>query len=292
MNPRKKDEKKYTKYVGIFLAVIMVGSIGMFFFSGAGNNNNNEQTSENVQVSGFESVPGEHIGITLNSVQDGLQVTPNNVTTAIYMNYDEMKGTPMQYLAGNTSTYDNYYGSNVTKRYSAGYDNSSHIEMHEIDPEVVAFQYYTAPDTYKGYQPLSRGQGIYNVIGTPMLLGEQQSVEDTIDVIEGDGESAQKFNEILQFASTDAPIQQVVDLENEFADQYYVEWDIEDDNSFRRTSLYAEPTENTMNNLTTRASNTSQKGLNYNITEYGNIIKVDITANVSNLNALVKEPIQ
>ncbi|MFW5987683.1 MAG: hypothetical protein ACOCPU_05660, partial [Methanohalophilus sp.] len=38
MSPRKKDEKKYTKYVGIFLAVIMVGSIGMFFFSGSSTN--------------------------------------------------------------------------------------------------------------------------------------------------------------------------------------------------------------------------------------------------------------
>ncbi|APH39641.1 hypothetical protein [Methanohalophilus halophilus] len=292
MSPRKKDEKKYTKYVGIFLAVIMVGSIGMFFFSGAGNNNNNEQTSENGQVSGFESVPGEHIEITLNSIQDGLQVTPDNVTTARYMNIASLKGTPLQYLTGNTSVYNNFYGSNVTKLYSAGYDNSSWIEMHEIDPKVVAFQYYTAPETYKGYQPLSRGQGIYNVIGTPMVLGEQQSVEDTIDVIEGDAESAQKFNEILQFASTDAPIQQVVDLENEFADQYYVEWDIEDDNSFRRTALYADPTENTMTNLTTRASNTSQRGLNYNITEYGNIIKVDITANASNFYAMAMEPIQ
>jgi hypothetical protein len=125
-----------------------------------------------------------------------------------------------------------------------------------------------------------------------MVLGEKQSVEDAIDVIEGDAESAQKFNEILQFASKDAPIQQVVDLENEFADQYYVEWAIEDDRSFRRTALYADPTENTMTNLTTRASNTSQTGLDYNITEYGNIIKVDITANASNFYAMAMEPIK
>lgn len=149
----------------------------------------------------------------MNSIQDGLQVTPGNVTTAKYMDITYLEDTPLQYLTWN----------------------------------------------------------------------------DTIDVIEGDAESAQKFNEILQFASTDAPIQQVVDLENEFADQYYVEWDIEDDSSFRRTALYADPTENTMTNLTTRASNTSQ---NYNITEYGNIIKVDITANASNFYAMAMEPIQ
>lgn len=73
----------------------------------------------------FKVCQGNIIEITLNSIQDGLQVTPGNVTTAKYMDITYLEDTPLQYLTGN----------------------------------------------------------------------------DTIDVIEGDAESAQKFNEILQFAS-------------------------------------------------------------------------------------------
>ena len=301
MSPRKKDEKKYTKYVGIFLAVIMVGSIGMFFFSGGSTNNNNEQ-SENVQVSGFESVPGEHVSISFNSVQDGLEATPENVSNAMYIDFASTKGTPLQYLASNIyvkmytnaniSMYNNFYKSNVTKMYIAGYGNSSRIEMHDINPQIVAFPYYTAPKTYKGYQPLLLNQGTYTIIGNPILFGDQQSVEDTIDVIEGDANSSQNFKQILRFANENAPIQQIVDLDDGFADEYYIEWNIDGYNTFRRTSIYGSPTESTMTNLTERASNASQRGLEYNITDYGNITKVDITTNSSNLGALWRETSQ
>ncbi|ADE36390.1 hypothetical protein [Methanohalophilus mahii] len=301
MSPRKKDEKKYTKYVGIFLAVIMVGSIGMFFFSGGSTNNNNEQTSENVQAAGFESVPGKHVSISFNSIHDGLEATPENVTNAMYIDFASTKGTPLQYLASNIyvkmytnaniSMYNNFYKSNVTKMYIAGYRNSSRIEMHDINPQIVAFPYYMAPETYKGYQPLLLNQGTYRaIIGKPIILGDQQSVEDTIDVIEGDTNSSQNFKQILRFANEKAPIQQIIDVDDESADEYYIEWSIDGYNTFKRTSIYGSPAESTMTKLTERASNASQRGLEYNITSYGNITKVDITTNSSNLGALLEEP--
>ncbi len=260
----------------------------MFFFSGGSTNNNNEQ-SENAQVSGFESVPGQHVSISFNSVQDGLKATPENVSNAMYIDFASTY--VKMYTNANISMYNNFYKSNVTKMYIAGYGNSSRIEMHDINPQIVAFPYYTTPKTYKGYQPLLLNQGT-TIIGNPILIGDQQSVEDTIDVIEGDANSSQNFKQILRFANENAPIQQIVDLDDGFADEYYIEWNIDGYNTIRRTFIYGSPTESTMTNLTERASNASQRGLEYNITNYGNITKVDITANASDLGALRGEPAQ
>lgn len=147
-----------TKYIAIFLAVIMVMSIMPFFFSGSSNG----ETADNsvVDAVGFESIPGEHVNHELNSLADGLAVTPEGVVFAEYVDIDSIKDTPLYLMMGNTSQLDSVYGVSVTKLYSAEYANQHSFNMHEINPEVIAFPYYLSEETYNGYYFASRGSDL------------------------------------------------------------------------------------------------------------------------------------
>ncbi|MCD4703021.1 MAG: hypothetical protein K8R64_01755 [Methanosarcinaceae archaeon] len=280
-----------TKLVAIFLAVIMVMSILPFFFSGNTSQSDNGEAIDTSNAPGFGSVAGTHVDQSFDSISDGLDMTFSDVGTAQYIDLTRTQNTPLQFLIGNTSQLDAFYGSNVLRMYSAGSaDGVSWIQFHDIYPQVVAFQYYLAPEAYNGYQLLSRGNNLYNVIGSPMILGEKGQVEDTVDVLSGMTVSCDKFDHILSYTGPSDEFQRVTEIDNGFADQYYVGIKLIDGTRYTRTSVYLNATDSTIGNLTSFAQNGTERGLDYETIFDGNITKVTITSNTSNFYALAAEP--
>ncbi|MEA1985101.1 MAG: hypothetical protein U9N13_05555 [Euryarchaeota archaeon] len=280
-----------TKLVAIFLAVIMVMSILPFFFSGNTSQSDDDGTVDMSNAPGFGSVAGTHVDQPFGSISDGLDMTFSDVGTAQYIDLTRTQNTPLQFLIGNTSQLDAFYGSNVLRMYSAGSaDGASWIQFHEIYPQTVAYQYYLAPEAYNGYQLLSRGNNLYNVIGSPMILGKKGQVENALDVLSGISASCDKFDHILSYSGPSAEFQRVTEIENGFADQYYVGIKLINGTHYARTSVYLNATDSTISNLTSFAQNGTGRGLAYETISYGNITKVTITSNASNFYALAAEP--
>lgn len=276
------------KYIAIFLAVIMVMSILPFFFTGNSNQANGDSSS--IEAASFDSIPGKHVDYELNSINDGLAATAENAVVVQYFDIMAIRGTPLELIIGNTSQLDGIYGSQVNKMYTAQYIDDTWFNMHEISPQVVAFQYYLSPDLYNGYQLLSRGNNVYNVVGEPMLFGEKAQLESALDAIEGESAPNTEFDRILEFVEPGAEMQRLLVIEDGFADQYYLEMKLEDDMSYSRTTVYLNPTEATINNVTSLAANSSERALFYDVYSEDDILKVTVSSNVSNFYSLAMEP--
>ncbi|KGK98819.1 hypothetical protein LI82_05845 [Methanococcoides methylutens] len=276
------------KYIAIFLAVIMVMSILPFFFTGNSNKANGDSSS--IESSSFDSIPGKHVDYELNSVADGLAVTSDGAVAVQYYDAQAVRGTPLELIMGNTSQLDGIYGSQVNKVYTAQYLDGTWFNMHEISPQVVAFQYYLSPDLYNGYQILSRGNDVYNVVGEPMLFGEKAQLESVLDAIEGESAPNSEFDRILEFVEPGAEMQRLLVVEDGFADQYYLEMKLEDDMSYSRTTVYLNPTEGTINNVTSLAANSSERALFYDVYSEDDILKVTVSSDASNIYSLAMEP--
>jgi hypothetical protein len=277
-----------TKYVAIFLAVIMVMSIMPFFFSG----DSNGETVDNsvADAAGFESIPGEHVDHELNSLADGLAVTPEGVVFAEYVDIDSIRDTPLFLMMGNMSQLDSVYGVPVTKLYSAEYANQHSFNMHVINPEVIAFPYYLSEEAYNGYYFASRGTDLSNVIGNPMLFGQQDRLEDVLDVMEGDATASSDFSRLMEFVEPGAPIQQVMVVNDGFADQYYFDLMFLDDSRLSRTTVYLNPTDGTRENITAYAAEGPDKGLDYDVDSQEDILKVTVTLDSSDFYTFLGEP--
>lgn len=275
------------KYIAIFLAVIMVMSILPFFFSGSSNQANGDSPA--LEVDGFDSIPGKHVDRELNSLADGLAVTPDGAVVVQYLNVAEVKGTIFEYVVGNTSQLDGIYGVQVDKMYSAEYLDRSGLNLHVISPEVIAFQYYLSPDLYNGYQLVSRGSGLYNVVGTPMIFGAQSQVESVLDIMEGNATASSSFDRVMEFAEPGAQLQRLIIIDDGFAEQYYFDLKMINNSEFSRTAIYLNPTEGTVANVTSLSMDASERNLVYDISSDEDIFKVTISSNLTGLNSLLME---
>jgi len=284
------------KYVAIFLAAIMVLSIFSYFAASLmGNSNGNgEQTDiqeDLANAPGFETIPGTKMQHELNSIEDGLEITPDGVAVVSYVDYSRVYNTPLQVMAPNITELYSIYNSMIVKRYSAySATGDFAFEAHTLNPEVINFEYMLTEDPYNGYYLLSRGGELYNVVGTPMLLGPRGALEDVIDVASGTNESSSDFNTALQYVEPGAEYSTLV-KGDELVDQYYLEYRNMNDGNYSRTEVFVEPDQSILSNITSMEANSTERDLYYNTTTYedGNITKVVITTNASNIYGLITE---
>jgi hypothetical protein len=284
------------KLIGIFLAAIMLMSVGTFFFAGPLSNQSNNGNDAS-QAPGFETIPGTKMSHELNSLQDGLAMTPDGVNVASYVDYSRVYGTPLQALAPNITVVYSVYNSMMYKRYSAYNETQSFgFEAHAIYPEVINFKYATT-QPYNGYYILSRpdlGGQIYNVVGSPMLFGDRGALEQVIDVTSGNLESSTDFERIMPYIETGAEYQLLTSADS-IAALHYLEFKATDEgNNYTRTEVFVEPQQSLLENISALEANSTERGLIYNVTSYDeeNVTKVVITANATEFYNLALEQLR
>jgi hypothetical protein len=291
MKQQKDKSTKSQKYLAIFLAATMLLSVFVALtHNGSNNNDNNISTPEvkdNSTIS-FSQVPGKQVHHQFNSITDGLNMSPEGVTSAIYVDLQKATGTPVESIFGNITMMRSIYGSDVTKRYSTTYTNGGGFELHQIPEQKILMPWGAAP--YDGYNLLARTNNTYdiwNVVGSPVILGPRQSVEKVIDVLEGNATSTSEFNQILSQADpANVLFQEVTTKTNKTeipADQYYMDLKKLDDGSYSQTSIFLNVKPEMAENITTYKANSSDRGVTYNVTTSGNLTKLEMTSDFSAL---------
>lgn len=159
-----------------------------------------------------------------------------------------------------------------------------------IYPEVINFEYMLSEQPYNGYYMLSRNGQIYNVVGSPMLLGPQDSLEQIIDVTSGSLQRSNDFERILPYTEAGAEYQMLTSADT-LAEQHYMEFMYTADGNYTRTEVFLEPRQSLLDNITALEANSTERGLVYNVTNYEdeNVTKVVITTNASNFYSLALE---
>ncbi|WP_321428836.1 hypothetical protein [uncultured Methanolobus sp.] len=279
------------KYGAIFLAAIMVMSIFSYFVASfMGDSNDGEDLSTDLEdAPGFEVISGTHFGAELDSISDGLTITPEGATNIAYVDYARVYNTPLQILAPNITDLYSVYNTMIVRRYSASNNDDFAFEAHVLNPEVVNFGYMAA-DTYNGYQLLSRNGEFYSVIGTPTLLGSESSLEKVIDVSSGTASVSTGYSEILSYVEPGAEYQ-MLSSEDMIADQHYLEFRNMGDGNYSKTEIFLNPLNTTLETISSLEDNSTERNLMYDvdIEDDGRIAKVVVTANASNFFNLAME---
>lgn len=127
-------------------------------------------TSVKVDLSGY-SLPGN-----FNSLADGLNLTPAGVNRAYFVNTKMIAGTEMEYaLLGNVVQPDSFYGGKkIIGMYSADFNPSSWMEMHDLGYDN------TKDATLKAHVE----QGMKNTVYTrPLVYGHSQNVDNVLKLM-------------------------------------------------------------------------------------------------------------
>jgi hypothetical protein len=293
MKQRKDPATKNQKYLAIFLAATMFLSAFMIYFTATSKSDNDENIStpeagDNSTIL-FSQIPGKQVYHQFNSIADGLNMSPEGVTSAMYVDLQRTTGTPMEMAFGNKSMMMSIYGADVTKRYSTGYADGSGFELHQIPEQKILLPWGAVP--YDGYNLLARTNNTYdvwNVVGNPVILGPRQSVQDVIDVLEGNATACTEYNQILSQANPANVIFQEVIAKTNItanlpADQYYTDLKKLDDGSYTQTYIFINPEPTVTKNITTYQANSSERGVAYDVSTSGNLTKLEITSDFANL---------
>lgn len=294
---RKDPATKNQKYLAIFLAVTMFLSAFMIYFTASSktDNDNDVPTSENGEdfmTVPFSQIPGKHVQHDFNSIIDGLEMSPEGVTNAVYVDLQKTEGTPLESIFGNSQTMNVSfsYGADVTKRYGASYADESGFELHQIPEQKIDMPLDTQAMPYEGYQILDRTNGTYNiwnVVGSPSIIGPIQTVANVIGVLEGNATSSSEYDQILSQADPEGSIyQEVVTRTNSTdipAEQYYKDLKKLDDGSYVQTAIYLNPEPEVNEKINAYQANSSERGVVYNVTTLGDITKLVISSDFENL---------
>ncbi|MDD2614203.1 MAG: hypothetical protein PHH67_09120 [Methanosarcina sp.] len=289
---RKDPATKNQKILAVFLAFTMLLSACMVYFSGDSNKNSNDDPSsgngEDNLIISFSQIPGKQVNHKFNSVADGLKMSPEGVISATYVDLQKTTGTPFEKILGNVKTMDTLYGADVTKRYGAGYADGSGFELHQIPEQKILMPWGTIP--HNDYYLLARTNNthdVWNVVGSPVILGPRQTIVDVIDVLGGNETSTTEYNSLLSQANPEGSIYQEVITKTNFtdipADQIYTEIKKLDDGSYRQTSLYLNLESEFTERIQTLQANSTERGVTYNVTTSGDITKLTITSDFGSL---------
>ncbi|MCC4767833.1 hypothetical protein FXW07_14815 [Methanosarcina sp. DH1] len=290
---QKDPVTKNQRYLAVFLALTMLLSAGAIFFSG----NSNKDKSDNASSSGnleenntiaFSQIPGRQVHHEFNSIADGLNMSPEGVVSASYVDLQRTTGTPFEQFFGNQTIMYSLYGADVTKRYGARYADGNGFELHQI-PERKMIMPWGAVQ-YDNYSLLARTNNTYdiwNVAGSPVILGSRQSVQDVIDVLQGNATASTEYNSLLSQANTEGSLYQELTVKTNNstlpADQRYMDIKKLDDGSYSQTFLYLNPESNFTDEIKALQANSTERGVTYNVTTSGNITKMMITSDFRSL---------
>ncbi|WP_269849137.1 hypothetical protein [Methanosarcina horonobensis] len=95
---RKSSATKNQKYLAIFLAVTMFLSAFMIFFTGNSKNSDDDvstsETGGELITVPFSQIQGKHVQHEFNSIADGLEMSPEGVTNAVYVDLQKKPKEP------------------------------------------------------------------------------------------------------------------------------------------------------------------------------------------------------
>jgi hypothetical protein len=161
--------------------------------------------------------------------------------------------------------------------------NASFLLLSTMDPQKNDFEYMVSP-YYYDYHPLlirqEKGlQGLYNVMGTPVILAPQQTVIDVLEITTSLNETVTSYDTYRGVMSKVPDAQfQTVTSNVSFAKQYYMGLRF-DNGSYERTTAYLDLNSSVIKKLDQLKTNSTQRGISqYDIKKSGNYTTVQISA--------------
>ncbi len=222
-----------------FMVIIMVAAPLASLFWGSDDSDSNDNMPQSIETPDNRvslGWAGKLIDHRLDSITDGLNMSPPIAFGARYINSEELEGTPLEPLMYPSDTY----GTEITKGYLAWFGDSTRIEMHTLSQGKFLPKYLSSSE-YQGYTMFMRperdegGNYMFAIVGDPCIMGHRSRVESVVDTIENENASGSYmyYAQLLEQVDLDAPVQMVM-MRTPIAQQYYEELHALDDGRCER----------------------------------------------------------
>ncbi|MDI6888683.1 MAG: hypothetical protein QMC78_03165 [Methanocellales archaeon] len=246
------------KLVAILLVVFMLTSMLTIFMANWGENDAWEDRS-------------------INSIAGALNMTPQGVSLAQYIDVQKTHNTPLGDLLARGGAIKPYslYNAEITEMCVVRLEDGSWVEFHQTATMPRVTNYVNAID-YLGHNILIRDVGgarVANVLGSPNIYGPLENVKRVLDVMEGNASSAKDDFEILKKARSAEFERLGVE---EFADCFYLNIHQLESGRYQSIRVYQNPSMDKATDLTKLAETAPSHGLTYNIRQYDGYVIVTI----------------
>ncbi|HEY9206806.1 MAG TPA: hypothetical protein VIO58_12900 [Candidatus Methanoperedens sp.] len=276
------------KILAAFMIFTMVFSVFAYMFRGPLDETEKNQESSPQQEKYNPELWNLHPDMPFYSISDALNMTPVGAEKASYLDLEGMPPQMMQWAKGfrvdivNAPLIDftDYiYKSNTTKVYYAGLKNESFLILSTMYPEKNDFEYIVYPNTGILVRQEQGLEGMYNIMGTPVIFAPPQTAIDVFNIITSLNKTPTAYDryEGLLGKVDPAPFQ-VVNSNVSFAKQFYM--GVKQTNgSYERTAAYLDVNSSTLKKLNQLKANSTENGLaEFNITRSGNYTLVKVVS--------------
>jgi hypothetical protein len=177
------NQKAFAILVG---AIMVLSAFAGFVLRGSNQNENVIVGSDATSLQTF-GVQGRLVDWSFDNLGDVLEMSPESTVMAYWINTSASQNLTDATRTILPQSFGLNYGSQLystkIERLAAAYFNNTWIEFHWIKPFPMGYSGLVIP--YENYMMIPTSTDYVTVMGRPTLMGTQDAVKQTIDVITG-----------------------------------------------------------------------------------------------------------
>jgi len=276
------------KLLAAFLVLTMVGSVFAYWIIGTGENTTQEtQTPEN-DLQKYDPdlwVVNE----PFYSISDALSMTPVGTVSANFIDLDNMPVQMIQYVRQSDQLIrevDSLYKSNTTRMFYARLhegenqsENNSFLLLSTMAIPKNDFEYMVEPGTSILIRQENEYNGLYNILGTPIIFAPPQTAVNVLEIIYGQNKTNTSYDQYEGLLSKVEPVSyQLINSNVTFAEQFYLGIGLVN-GSYERTTAYLDVNSSILKKLNQSRANSTERGIEqYIVNQSGNYTTVKIVS--------------
>jgi hypothetical protein len=278
-----KQQDAY-KILAAFLVITMLGSVFAYMIIGPNDNTNSEIPTPDTNLEKYNPEFWDSVNQPFYSISDALKMTPPGALTASFVDLEDMP--PQMKLWASSilpvNQVDSIYKSNTTKMYHANLQeegNSSFLLLSTMLSPKNDFDYIVYPNTTILIRQEPDYNGIYNILGTPIIFAPPQTAVDVLNIIYSANKSNTSYDQYEGLLANVNPAPyQMITSNVSFAKQFYDGVGLLN-GSYERTMVYLNANPSVLKQIKQLQANSTKQGFEqFSINQNGNYTLVKIVS--------------
>jgi hypothetical protein len=276
------------KLLAGFLVLTMLGSVFAYFFIGGRDDTTQEPQTPDANLEKYNPDLWM-VNEPFYSISDALRMTPVGTVSANYIDLENMPPQMIQWVRQSNQLIpqvDSLYKSNTTKVfYSRLHDgenqseNNSFLLLSTMSTQRNDFEYMVDPGTNILIRQENEYNGMYNILGTPIIYAPPQTAVNVLDIIYGQNKTNTSYDQYRGLLSKVEPVSfQEVNSNVTFAKQFYMGIGLVN-GSYEKTTVYLDANSTILKKLNQSQANSTERGFEqYIVNQSGNYTTVKIVS--------------
>ncbi len=282
------DQQLAYKLLAGFLVLTMLGSVFAYLFIGGRDDTTPEAQTPDANLEKYNPDLWM-VNEPFYSISDALRMTPVGTVSADFIDLENMPPQMIQWVRQSDQLIpqvDSLYKSNTTKVFYSRLhegenqsENNSFLLLSTMSTQRNDFEYMVEPDTNILIRQEKEYNGMYNILGTPIIYAPPQTAVNVLEIIYGQNKTNTSYDQYEGLLSKVKQVSyQVVNSNVTFAKQFYMGIGLVN-GSYEKTSVYLDANSTILKKLNQSRDNSNERGFEqYIVNQSGNYTTVKIVS--------------